>query len=82
MFNFIRKIKLKRRLKNLMARAAELEIIIDQDTQALNELDGRVIFTSCFYRNLENLEMELADTKDEMKAIEKELGKRKRNYGR
>lgn len=76
MFNFIRKIKLKCRLKNLMTRAVELEIIIDQDTQVLNGLDGSVIFTSCFYRNLENLEMELADVKDEIRAIEKELKRR------
>ena len=76
MFKFLRKKKLKRKLKMLIACADELEKCINQDMQALRDLEGSVIFTSCFYRNLENLERELADVKDEMKAIEKELGKR------
>ena len=76
MFRFIRKIKLKHRLKILNEKRNQFEVAIYQDEQTLKESKDNIIFTSCFYRNLENLEMELADVKDEIRAIEKELKRR------
>lgn len=45
---------------------------INSDKQSMNTGEN-IVYTSYFYRNLENQEMELADLQDEIRAIEKEL---------
>lgn len=83
MFKFVRRIKLKKRLKFLKARKEVLEIAINEDMTSLSELNGSgVIFTSYFYRNLEEQERELADVKEEMNYIQDELRKGAKNNGR
>ena len=46
---------------------------IKRDKQSMNAGEN-IVYTSYFYRNLENQEMELADLQDEIRAIEKEIG--------
>ncbi len=72
MFHFIKKRKLKRRLKYLKEMENYILESINSDKQSMNTGEN-IVYTSYFYRNLENQEMELADLQDEIRAIEKEL---------
>lgn len=83
MFKFIRKRKLKKRLLYLVSRKDFLEISVKEDMRALDEFDGKgILFTSYFYRNLENSERELADVKEEMNYIHDELRNGGKKNGR
>ena len=73
MFHFIKKRKLKCRLKYLEEREKYVLDSIKRDKQSMNAGEN-IVYTSYFYRNLENQEMELADLQDEIRAIEKEIG--------
>ena len=73
MFHFIKRRKLKRRLKYLNERENYILDSIKRDKQSMNAGEN-VVYTSYFYRNLENQEMELADLQDVIRAIEKEIG--------
>ena len=72
MFHFIKKRKLKRRLKYLKEREKYILGSINQDKRSMNAGEN-IVYTSYFYRNLENQEMELADLQDEIRAIENEI---------
>ena len=74
MFHFIKKRKLKRRLKYLKERENYILGSINQDKRSMNAGEN-IVYISYFYRNLENQEMELADLQDEIRAIEKEFSK-------
>lgn len=69
----IRRYKLKKRLKILIEREQALSAAIIVDEQALDNQPKNVTYLSSFYRNLENLQMEYADVRDEIRAIKKEL---------
>ena len=68
--------KLKKRLEFLIVREQELSTAIISDKQSLDNQPENVTYLSSFYRNLENLQMEHADVRDEIRAIKKELRKR------
>ena len=72
MFHFIKKRKLNHRLKYLNERENYILESINSDKQSMNTGEN-IVYTSYFYRNLENQEMELADLQDEIRAIEKEI---------
>lgn len=72
MFHFIKRRNLKRRLKYLKERENYILESINSDKQSMNTSEN-IVYTSYFYRNLENQEMELADLQDEIRAIEKEI---------
>ena len=69
----IRRYKLKKRLEFLIVREQELSTAIISDKQSLDNQPENVTYLSSFYRNLENLQMEYADVRDEIRAIKKEL---------
>lgn len=73
MLKIIRRYKLKKRLKILIEREQALSAAIIVDEQALDNQPKNVTYLSSFYRNLENLQMEYADVRDEIRAIKKEL---------
>lgn len=72
MFHFIKNRKLKGRLKYLKEREKYILDSINQDKQSMSTGEN-IVYTSYFYRNLENQEMELADLQDEIRAIENEI---------
>ena len=76
MLKIVRRYKLKKRLKFLIIREQELSTAIISDKQSLDNQPENVTYLSSFYRNLENLQMEYADVRDEIRAIKKELRKR------
>lgn len=76
MLKIVRRYKLKKRLKFLIVREQELSTAINSDKQSLDNQPENVTYLSSFYRNLENLQMEYADVRDEIRAIKKELRKR------
>lgn len=76
MLKIVRRYKLKKRLKFLIVREQELLIAIFSDKRSLDNQPENVTYLSSFYRNLENLQMEYADVRDEIRAIKKELRKR------
>ena len=69
----IRRYKLKKRLEFLIVREQELSTAIISDKQSLDNQPENVTYLSSFYRNLENLQMEYADVRDEIRAIKKEV---------
>ena len=73
MLKIIRRYKLKKRLEFLIEREQELSTAIISDKQSLDNQPENVTYLSSFYRNLENLQMEYADVRDEIRAIKKEL---------
>ena len=77
MLKLVRRYKLKKRLKFLIVREQELLIAIFSDKRSLDNQPENVTYLSSFYRNLENLQMEYADVRDEIRAIKKELRKLK-----
>ena len=76
MLKIVRRYKLKKRLEFLIVREQELSTAINSDKQSLDNQPENVTYLSSFYRNLENLQMEYADVRDEIRAIKKELRKR------
>ena len=76
MLKIVRRYKLKKRLIFLIEREQELSTAIISDKQSLDNQPENVTYLSSFYRNLENLQMEHADVRDEIRAIKKELRKR------
>ncbi len=72
MVGFLKMIKSKRRLKFLKEKENYILESINRDRQSMNAGEN-IVYTSYFYRNLENQEMELADLQDEIRAIEKEI---------
>lgn len=76
MVRFLKKIKSKRRLKMLRQKENYILESINRDRQSMNAGEN-IAYTSYFYRNLENQEMELADIQDEIRTIKKYLKVRK-----